>query len=85
MFYCFTSNTWKTLRIKLEVLMELKDMARYAVLLLAPAEGFGLRPRLFCPSGKKRAYYTVLAYFCYFWCPVVTLVTFSSNLREGFN
>ena len=27
---------------------------RYAGLLLAPAEGFGLRPRLFCPSGKKK-------------------------------
>ena len=25
---------------------------------------------------KKRAYYAVLAYF---WCPVVTLITFSSN------
>jgi len=27
----------------------LEDTARYAGLLLAPAEGFGLRPRLFLP------------------------------------
>ena len=29
------------------------------------------------PGMLKRAYYVVLAYF---WCPVVTLITFSSNL-----
>ena len=28
------------------------------------------------PGMLKRAYYVVLAYF---WCPVVTLITFSSN------
>ena len=61
---------------------ELEDTARYAGLLLAPAEGFGLWPRLFCPSGKKRAYYAALAHFGNFWCPVVTLVTFSSYLSK---
>ena len=52
-------------------------MARYAGLLLAPAEGFGLWPRLFWV--KKRTYYAVLAHF---WRPVVTLVIFSSDLRN---
>ena len=32
----------------------LKDTARYAGLLLAPAEDFGLRPRLFLPFGQKK-------------------------------
>ena len=52
-------------------------MARYGGLLLAPAEGFGLRPRLFLP-GKKRAYYAVLAHFWQF------LVS-SSNLGNRFS
>ena len=55
----------------------LEDTARYAGLLLAPAEGFGLRPRFFLPFGKKRAYYAVWAHLGHFWWPVVTLVTFS--------
>ena len=33
----------------------LEDTARYAGLLLAPAEGFGLRPRLFLPFGQKKS------------------------------
>ena len=50
---------------------------------LAPAEGFNLQPRLCLPFGqKKRAYYAVLAHFGNFWCPVVTLETFSSNLSN---
>ena len=57
--------------------MILEDTARYAGLLLAPAEGFGRG--FFCPLGKKRAFYAVLAHF---WCPVVTVVTFSSNLSN---
>ena len=41
--------------------IKLEDTARYAGLLLTPAEGFG---RGFsCPSGKKRAFYAVLAHF----------------------
>ena len=51
---------------------QLEDTARYAGLLLAPAEGFGHQPRLmlFWPN------------FGNFWCPVVTLLTLSSNLRN---
>ena len=33
----------------------LEGTARYAGLLLAPAEGFGLRPRLFLPFGPKKS------------------------------
>ena len=47
-------------------------MARCAGLLLAPAEEFGLRQRLFLPFDNKKAYHGVLAHF---WCLVVTLVT----------
>ena len=32
----------------------LEGTARYAGLILAPAEGFGLRPRLFLPFGQKK-------------------------------
>ena len=35
--------------------IELEDTARYAGLLLAPAEGLGLRPRLFLPFGQKKS------------------------------
>ena len=33
----------------------LEGTARYAGLLLAPAEGFGVRPRLFLPFGQKKS------------------------------
>ena len=56
---------------------QLEDVARYAGLLLAPAEGFGLRPRLFLPFGqKKRAYYAVLAHFWKFLVPSSNLGNF---------
>ena len=59
----------------------LEDTARYAGLLLAPAEDFGLRPRLFLPFRQKRSLLCCFGPFLGgFWCPVVTLVTFSSNL-----
>ena len=61
-------------------LLTLEDTARYAGLLLASAEGFGRG--FFCPSGKKRAFYAVLANFRLFWCSVVTSVTLSSNLSN---
>ena len=65
------------------ILIVLEDTARHVGLLLAPAEGFDLRPRLSCSSGqKKRAYYAVLAHFWHFLCLVVTLVTLSSNLSN---
>ena len=54
----------------------LEGTARYAGLLLAPAEGFGRARGFFCPSGKKRAFDAI----GHFWCLVVTSVTFSSNL-----
>ena len=41
----------------------LEDTARYAGLLLAPAEGFGLWQRLFLPFGQKKTYFAVLAHF----------------------
>ena len=50
---------------------KLEDNARYAGLLLAPAEGFGRG--IFCPLGKKIAYYAVLAHCWRF-------LVFSSNL-----
>ena len=61
--------------------MILEDTARYAGLLLAPADGFGLRPRLFLPFGQKKTFFMLFwPIFGNFWCPVVTMVTFSSNL-----
>ena len=53
------------------VVQILEDTASYAGLLLAPLESF------FCRV--QYAYYMVLANF---WCPLVTLVTFSSNLSN---
>ena len=40
----------------------LEDTARYKGLLLAPAEGLGLRQRLFLPFGQKKTFYAVLAF-----------------------
>ena len=52
-------------------------------LLLAPAEGFGLRPRVFLPFGQKKNLIMLFwPIFGNFSCPVVTLVTFSSNLTQ---
>ena len=56
-------------------------MARYAGLLLAPAGGFGLRPRHLLPFGQKKSLLCCFGpFFIDFWNPVVTLVIFSSNL-----
>ena len=61
----------------------LEDTARYAGLLLAPAEGFGLRPRLFLAlRAKKELFMLFWPIFGDFWCPLVTVVTFSSNLSN---
>ena len=61
----------------------LEDTARYAGLLLALAEGFGLRPRLFLPLGPKKELFMLFwPIFGDFRCPVVTVVTFSSNLSN---
>ena len=42
---------------------KLEDKARYAALLLAPAEGFGLRPRLFLSFGPKKRLFCCLGLF----------------------
>ena len=52
---------------------KLEGTARYAGLLLVPAEGLGRG--FFCPSGKNRAFHAVSAYFRPF-------LVFSSNLRN---
>ena len=52
----------------------LKGAARYAGLLLTPAEGFGLLPRLFCPLVKEESFSRCLCLLRPFW-------VFSSNLR----
>ena len=57
------------------LLYKLEGMACYAGLLLAPAEGFGLRPRLFL--GKKRDYYAVLAHFWQFFVSSSNLGNFN--------
>ena len=63
-------------------LCKLEDTARYAGLLLAPAEGFSLWPKLYLPFAQKIPYYAVLPHFWRFWCPVVILVYFSGNLSN---
>ena len=46
----------------------LEDMARYAGLLLAPAEGFGLRPRLFLPFRQKKSLLCCFGPFLAIYC-----------------
>ena len=56
--------------------MKLEGTARYAGLLLAPAEGFDFRPRLFLAFGpKKELFMRFVLILGHFWCSVVTLVT----------
>ena len=63
--------------------MILEDTARYAGLLLAPAEAFGLRPRAFLALRANKGLILLFwPIFRNFLCPVVTLVTFSSNLSN---
>ena len=58
----------------------LEGTARYAGLLLAPAEGFS---RGFVSlRAKKELIMLFWPVFGNFWCPVVTLVTFSSNISN---
>ena len=65
---CMNGQTYENLVSSyLLVSSKLEDTARYAGLLLAPAEGFGLRPRaFFALRTKKRAYYAALAHFWQF-------------------
>ena len=52
-------------------------------LLLAPAEGFDQGRGFFCPSGKKRPYYGVLAHVWPFLVSSSKLGKFSSNLSSS--
>ena len=55
----------------------LEGTAPYGGFFLAPAEGFGLRPRAFLRFRQKpKAFYAI---FAYFWCLVATLETLSNN------
>ena len=52
-------------------------------LLLAPAEGFGLRTRFLLPFGPKKELFMLFwLTLGHFWSSVVTSVTFSSNLSN---
>ena len=63
------------------ILTPFKSTRRYGPL-RGPTSSFGRGRGFFCPSAKKRPYYAVLARFGNFWCPVVTLVNFSSKLSN---
>ena len=69
---------------KLLLLKWLEGAASYAGLLLAPAEGFNLRPRPFfaLQAKKKKIYVCFGPNFGNFWWSVVTSVTFSSNFSN---
>ena len=69
-------GNWYFIKLLLNIL---EGTASYAGILLAPAEGFGLRPMLFLPFW---AFYAVFAYFRPFWCSVVTSASLSSNLSN---
>ena len=61
----------------------LEGAARYAGLLLAPAEGFGLQPRPFFALRAKKGFLCLFwPNFSHFWWSVVTSVNVSSNLSN---
>ena len=66
---CYSNNVSYTSHL-------LEGLARYNGLLLAPAEGFG-QDVLFAPLAPKRCFFVVD-----FWCLVVNIVKFSSNLNN---
>ena len=60
----------------------LEDTARYVGLLLAPAEGFSLwQSAFFAFRAKKDSIMLFWSILGHLWCPLVTLVTFRSNLN----
>ena len=76
---CFSAWVWgrneRSSRTILLLLTRLEGAARYAGLLLAPAEGFG----------QKIAFYTFcVPNFGRFWWSVVTLVTFKKNIYQKY-
>ena len=71
---------WPWPRFFFALRAKLEDTAHYAGLLLAPAEGFG---RGFCSLWAKKEHIMLFwRIFGNVWCPVVTWVTFSSNLSN---
>ena len=73
-------HIWESVEVVFWEILE--GVARYAGLLLAPAEGFG-RGRFLQFGQKKRAFYICFGPdFGHFWWSVVTSVTFSSNLSN---
>ena len=62
------------MKVILDIILE--DTARYAGLLLAPAA-----KDFFALQAKKKSLLCGIGpfFFCNFWCPVETLVTFSSD------
>ena len=71
----FEKMSQKKCIIRFIFLTLLEEMACYAGLLLAPAEGFG--------RGKKELIMMFRPIFGNFWCPVVTLVPFTSNFERN--
>ena len=63
----------------------LEGTEQYMGLLLSPAEGFGLQPRLFLPSRQKRAFVVVdvLPILGDFFCLASTLIMFRSNPKNS--
>ena len=58
----------------------LEGTARYAGLLLAPAEGFS--QGFFAPWAKKELFAQFVLILGQFWCPVETPIMLSSNLSN---
>ena len=76
----------KTVSTKFALIAILEGIARYAGLLLAPAEGFSIYLRLFWPSWQKNELFMLFVLILgHFWFSVVTSVTFSSNLSNSEN
>ena len=71
-----------TVWIVLDYLSGLEGTARYAGLILDPAEGFSLQPWLFMPLGQKMAFYVVFAYFFIFSCSVVNKETKANKKKK---
>ena len=63
----------------------LEGAARYAGLLLAPADGFGLQTGLSLALWAQKELFCCFSFFLilgHFWCLVVSSVTFSKNLSN---
>ena len=80
-WYFLKNSFWADYLKKTIFKNKLEDTTRYTGLLLAPAEGFG-RGLFFALQAKKGLFMLFWAVFGDFWCPVVTVVTFSSNLSN---